>query len=164
MLYQLNNIRKEVSESYYYEQFYEMKHNISNISIIEFISSLFYSLRYFTIDAHLREEYQYLRKGLTASFSFLIWGYGERPGRILSFSFGILIIFSVIYYLSPLIKLNHDTINSFYLSIVTFTTLGFGDITPINNNYLKIIVGTEALIGAFCMGLLVAGYANKNKY
>jgi hypothetical protein len=49
---------------------------------------------------------------------------------------------------------------------VTFTTLGFGDISPLNcgGTLYKFLVAFEALMGAFCMGLIVAGFANKSRY
>lgn len=45
-------------------------------------------------------------------------------------------------------------VNSFYLSIVTITTLGFGDITP-STDIGKIIVSTQALLGILLFGLFL---------
>lgn len=42
-----------------------------------------------------------------------------------------------------------------YLSIVTLTTLGFGDITP-HSNLARALVTLEALVGQFYMAVLVA--------
>jgi len=46
-------------------------------------------------------------------------------------------------------------LNSCYFSIVTFTTLGYGDLTPTGG--LKVIAAFEALFVAITMGFLVAG-------
>lgn len=46
-----------------------------------------------------------------------------------------------------------DWLNSFYFSVVTWTTLGYGDYKPIED--LKIWVIIEALMGYIFMGLLV---------
>ena len=47
-----------------------------------------------------------------------------------------------------------------YFSMVTFTTLGYGDILP-KTTTLRMICGSEAFLGAFMMGLVVAGFANR---
>lgn len=44
-------------------------------------------------------------------------------------------------------------VDSFYFSIVSFTTLGYGDITPVNN-WLRVLAPVESLIG---FGFLTAG-------
>lgn len=50
----------------------------------------------------------------------------------------------------------------FYYSIVTFTTLGFGDITPkIDCWWLQIIVTLEVIMGYIMLGGLISIFANK---
>ncbi len=46
-----------------------------------------------------------------------------------------------------------------YYSIVTFTTLGYGDIHPLG--YSHLIASVEALTGAFSMALIVVVFARK---
>ncbi|MBU7025782.1 MAG: two pore domain potassium channel family protein [Theionarchaea archaeon] len=46
-----------------------------------------------------------------------------------------------------------------YYSIVTFTTLGYGDIHPLG--YSHIIASVEALTGAFFIALFVVVFARK---
>ena len=58
---------------------------------------------------------------------------------------------------------DNQLVSSFYFSIVTFTTLGYGDILPITDR-LKLICASEALFGAFLMGMVVAGFSNKSRY
>ncbi len=48
----------------------------------------------------------------------------------------------------------------FYNSVITFTTLGFGDITP-NNPLAAALVMMEVLIGYITLGMLIAILANK---
>ena len=48
----------------------------------------------------------------------------------------------------------------FYYSIVTFTTLGFGDITPIKW-YTEILVTIEVILGYIMLGGLISILANK---
>ena len=93
---------------------------------------------------------------------WLVWGYGERPLRIVASSAFIIVISSFLYVHSNNIDLSGNIINSMYYSIITFTTLGYGDITP-TSLFLKVISSLEALLGAFSMGLLIAGFVNKSK-
>ena len=53
--------------------------------------------------------------------------------------------------------------DSGYFSVVTFTTLGFGDIVP-KTALMKVLCGSEAMLGALTISLMVAGFANKSKY
>jgi len=46
-----------------------------------------------------------------------------------------------------------EKVDSYYFSIVTFTTLGYGDIAPINN--LRIWYALEALVGYMFFGVVV---------
>ena len=54
-------------------------------------------------------------------------------------------------------------VNAVYFSVITFTTVGFGDILPKTPD-LKLIYASEALFGCFTMGLVVAGFSNKSRY
>lgn len=164
MLFQSNGLRQEASTSYYKERLYEMKFNWGSLMLRKTISMIFKSNNKDYAFSSFKYNFKKLLKSISDFVSYLIWGFGEKPIRILCFSATILIGYTVIYYLSSITDLHHDWINSLYLSIVTFTTLGFGDITPMKHGLYKLVVGSEALFGAFCMGLLVAGYANKSKY
>lgn len=65
--------------------------------------------------------------------------------------------FAILYTLFPVIK--GETIScldALYFSMVTFTTLGYGDLTP--NDPFKIIAAGEAIFGYITLGLIV-GYA-----
>lgn len=163
ILYQANGLRREASEAYYKERLYEMRYNWGSLDLLESFSYLWKRNIDYGLSS-IKYNFQKLIKSISDSVSYLIWGFGERPLRIVSSSFLVLTTYALIYFFSNIDKLHHDIVNSYYLSIVTFTTLGFGDITPMSNNSYKLIVGSEALIGAFCMGLLVAGYANKSRY
>ncbi|WP_186059702.1 potassium channel family protein [Burkholderia gladioli] len=93
-----------------------------------------------------------------------MWGYGERPSRIFLFAFFMIGIYATIFHgadwgkNAPL-----KWIDSVYFSVVTFTTLGYGDILP-TTTALKLLCGSEAILGAFTMGLVVAGFAGRSKY
>ena len=99
--------------------------------------------------------------GLT--ISFIIWGYGERPSRTLLS--GILIIFlsAFLYLGGTLVKegviFKADFLEALYFSIITFTTVGYGDIAPLGA--LKIVAAVEAFCGIFIMPLFIIGLTRK---
>ena len=93
-----------------------------------------------------------------------MWGYGERPSRIFLFAFFMIGIYATIFDGADWGKNAPLTwIDSAYFSVVTFTTLGYGDILP-TTTALKLLCGSEAILGAFTMGLVVAGFAGRSKY
>lgn len=115
---------------------------------------------------HVRVWLKYKTKYVLSLIDELAWGYGEKPIRILLTSLLVLSIYTIAYYrlFSPQdTSQSYSLVDCLYFSIVTFTTLGYGDITP-KTDFQKIICGSEALIGAFLIGLIVAGFANKSKY
>jgi|GEM_PF-971054 len=104
---------------------------------------------------------------ITKSLSYYYWEYGRKPHRIIYLSLAIIFLFACIYWLdSDLISANtaNKSFNfgdSLYFSTITFTTLGYGDFSPIG--WLKIPSAIEAFFGVVNMGFLIAGYSN-NKY
>lgn len=109
---------------------------------------------------------QFKKVGATVSgyFSYIIWGYGERPSRTVLFSVAIILLYAAIYFFSDIDQVGGDWINSLYVSTIMFTTLGFGDFAPFQIGSYKLLLSTEAMFGAFTFGLFIAGYANKAKY
>ena len=94
-------------------------------------------------------------------------GYGEKPHRIIGFSVAYMILCAAIF---SLIGIHHASGHFFqfsldaptaenltalydalYFSVVTFTTLGYGDFTPVGIGKMVAIV--EAFSGAFCISL-----------
>jgi len=101
-------------------------------------------------------------------------GYGERPLRIILISAMIIVTFAFIFFFTGLSygdesvvfsthnSLNeniYDFLNSFYFSVVTFTTLGYGDVLPIGIS--KLFAGIEALLGGFILALFVVVFVKK---
>jgi voltage-gated potassium channel Kch len=50
-------------------------------------------------------------------------------------------------------------LNSIYFSVVTFTTLGYGDITPIG--FSRLIATFEAFTGSFSLALFVVVFVKR---
>ena len=97
------------------------------------------------------------------TFSFLLWGHGERPLR--TFFYGLTLIaicalaFSQTTLLSNGAPLRPNFFQALYLSVITFTTVGYGDITPLG--FAKAVAMFEALNGLFIIPILVTGLSRK---
>ncbi len=101
-------------------------------------------------------------------------GYGELPMRVVAFTWSVLISFTFLFFFSGLIyngeviaynaqasfSENVDQLLSCaYFSIVTFTTLGYGDITP--TGLSRVLAAIEALFGSFTLALFVVVFVKK---
>jgi len=101
-------------------------------------------------------------------------GYGEAPLRIISFSLVLIICCAFIYmftglnfegeiqYLEwhySLAKNSEIFFSSLYYSVVTFTTLGYGDFTPVGLS--RAVAAFEAFTGSFTIALFVVVFVKK---
>ncbi len=103
-------------------------------------------------------------------FGRLLFGYGERPIRVL-FASLIIILVCAVYYASPsaMIYSRLDSevrqlspMDGLYFSTITFTTLGFGDVHPAPVHLpTKCVTMIEALSGACLMALFVVGLSKR---
>ena len=95
-----------------------------------------------------------------------IWGYGVRIHRIALTALAILTGSSFLFWLlsiplrmaddKPEVEAIHrDLIDCIYVSVMAFTTVGFGDITP-SSILGKITTSALGIIGPICLGLFVA--------
>ncbi|MGY3869465.1 potassium channel family protein [Aeromonas crassostreae] len=94
--------------------------------------------------------------------SFITWGFGERPIRSLLMSMGVILLAALTYFLAPASVTHHELGRSLYFSIVTFVTLGYGDISQ-TASPLQLLSAIEAFCGMFLTGLFLAGFASKTK-
>ncbi|MGX4600784.1 ion channel [Faecalimicrobium sp. JNUCC 81] len=136
-----------------------------------------------------RGEYYYMSKcmekrslsgtnKIKSSIFWMLCGYGERPTYALITSLEIVLVFAIIYMITGISvggyiidyklaleyglampDLISDFMQSLYFSIVTFTTVGYGDITPIGSSIL--LSGIEMLLGVTMVGVWTATLARK---
>jgi uncharacterized protein YjbI with pentapeptide repeats len=89
---------------------------------------------------------------LGSTASLVLIGYGERPSRVVLCAAFAISAYAGIYAL-PCGPTQHQFAASLYFSIVTFTTLGYGDIVPLG--LFRLAAGTEALLGILLTGLFL---------
>jgi hypothetical protein len=101
----------------------------------------------------------------TKSLSFHYWGYGKRPQNVVYISLFTIIFCSAIFYIFPNnikpLEEKKTFLDALYFSVVTFTTLGHGDLSPIG--WIRIVSLLEAFFGVVNMGFLIAGFS-RSKY
>ena len=97
------------------------------------------------------------------SFSFLVWGYGEKPLRTFFSGLAVVTLSGFLYtgceLLSSGMVIKPTFFEAFYFSVITFTTVGFGDIIPVGVS--KLVVIFESLCGVFFIPLFVIGLSRK---
>lgn len=170
-LLKLNNKNK----SSYYNIFKTYK---SISSVFEKNRLFNYSGEYYYLSKCAERKYLKGLERLKSNVFYYTCGYGERPTFALISSLEIVLIFSIIYMFSGLCvneriihynlnilsylprKLMYmDLIDCFYFSLVTFTTVGYGDIFPIGYSVLFSCV--EMLLGVTMVGVWTATLARK---
>ena len=91
--------------------------------------------------------------------------YGEKPHYIVGWSGVMILLFGVLFGIGGGVKGVGDegfltaARNYVYFSIVTFTTLGYGDLQPLG--WWRLLAGLEAVFGAFAMAYFVVSWMRK---
>jgi tetratricopeptide (TPR) repeat protein len=100
---------------------------------------------------------------LILTASFIIWGHGERPSKAFSSAIFVILVSAFFYTFGNLLKNNvvfKPTIfESLYFSVVTFTTVGYGDIVP--QGAAKLLAVIESFSGVFIMPLFIIALSRK---
>jgi uncharacterized protein YjbI with pentapeptide repeats len=94
-------------------------------------------------------------------------GYGEKPVRLFGWALAFVMGFAVLYWgaFPNYVSSDGGALDSFwsalYFSVGTFATLGIGDYTPQGSNVVRLIVVSEAMLGALTVGLAMVTFARK---
>jgi hypothetical protein len=118
---------------------------------------------------------RYSSQRLKSKLVDLFCGYGEKPANVISFSMSLIFISALFFYAfgiegdNGIIQFNLNSsfqenvsalLSSIYFSVVTFTTLGYGDIHPIGIS--RVVATIEAFVGSFALALYVVVFVTKN--
>jgi len=111
---------------------------------------------------------------LTSKAADVICGYGEHTGKVIGFALMMIVACSVLFgftgiydngqfvtfdsQLSVWENIKHWG-NCLYFSVVTFTTLGYGDLVP--SHAARMIAAIEAFTGSFTMAVFVVVFVQK---
>lgn len=105
------------------------------------------------------------RDRVTAFFNFFfsalnraVWGYGERPFQTLGLAGGIIVASAFCYHFSGAVLAEGlvqkiGLLDSLYMSIITYTTVGYGDYLPLG--WVRGVAAFEALSGIFITPLFL---------
>ena len=137
--------------------------NDNKIFIASLLDLIIYHIKIWIIPKYFLKAIKYKIAYLFSLFQYIFWGYGEKPSRIILVILFIITTYTNIYYKFGPIDTKNNIINSIYFSVVTFTTLGYGDIKP-HTNFMKMVCSSEAILGAILLGLIIAGFSNKSRY
>ncbi|MGJ8680627.1 ion channel [Paraglaciecola sp.] len=117
---------------------------------------------------------KYSAKRISSKIVDLFCGYGEAPIRIVAISICMIILCAFLYTLTglsyageiqkfdPNASLSESLqlfLSCLYYSVVTFTTLGYGDFTPVGIS--RAIAALEAFTGSFTIALFVVVFVKK---
>ena len=90
-------------------------------------------------------------------------GYGIYTKRILATAVGVILAFAGLYHAvagpETIDHFDEGPFGSIYFSIITFTTLGYGDYQPLG--WLRYAAGLEALLGLTLVAVFTVSYARK---
>jgi hypothetical protein len=107
-----------------------------------------------TLEAHLRGT-----RGMALFRAWSVIDYGRSLLRVAILSFGLAGLYGAIYRIFPQILNYKDSAKTwftpYYFSIVTYTTLGFGDVTP-KTLIGELVVSSEVILGYTTLGLLLS--------
>lgn len=106
----------------------------------------------------LKERAESLFAWFMGKVSQFIWRYGEDPIRPVLVGILLILICGMIYKIAGPVKIdflerNISFSEAFYMSSVTFTTVGFGDYVPLG--WVRLVTILEAFSGIFLMPLFV---------
>ena len=101
-------------------------------------------------DHSFREKVESLYRLLLNIAGDMIWGYGEKPLRTFFAAAALVFTAAIVYEMSGLVAFGSTIkgINFFealYFSVVTFTTVGYGDYLP--TGWIRIVSSLESLSG-----------------
>jgi hypothetical protein len=99
-------------------------------------------------------------------FGRLLFGYGEKPLRVLAAIAIVILVCAIYYSQSGVLAYRYGNFEpsffrGLYFSTITFTALSFGEIYPASEGFGRVVVMAEAITGGFLMALFVVCMAKR---
>jgi len=158
----------------FYEQAEEVYRNLRKTSEHQGLFTL--SGPYLRKELTMRrfQEKRFSLNRISSKIVDLFCGYGEDPLRVILFSWGLIFFSAFFYYFlglnfdgnfhvfsldKTLLENTNFFFECLYYSVVTFTTLGYGDFIPIG--FSRVIAAIEAFTGSFTIALFVVVFVKK---
>jgi hypothetical protein len=166
-----SNLEKAID---YFEQAEEVYRDLRKHSEQEGIFTLSGDLIQKELTMRRMQMPKYSLKRITSKMVDLFCGYGEAPLRIVGISMLLILVCAILYTFTGLNyqgdflaysgrQSSSENFNFFlaslYYSVVTFTTLGYGDFTPVGIS--RAIAAFEAFTGSFTIALFVVVFVKK---
>jgi hypothetical protein len=158
----------------YYEQAEEICRHIRKVAenqgLFETAGTFFYKEMVMRRKQQPRLSFNRIMSKLVDVFC----GYGERPIRVISLSVLLILVCGFLFSLLGInyagnelrLSFSHSLLenisvlgSSLYFSVVTFTTLGYGDIVPLG--FSRLLAAAEAFTGSFTLALFVVVFVKK---
>ena len=97
---------------------------------------------------------------LWSKFISVIWGYGEKPERVVIWATTIIFGLAAAYFFWGTFN-SSSFLDSLYYSAASFTALGYGSWAPQPTGWAKAMGAVEAFIGVFSMALFLVTFTRK---
>lgn len=121
-----------------------------------------YDQAFRTPHKHLSEKFRYILEWFASILLNWLWGYGEKPARLLgAIVFNILLFGTIQYWLGAVPE--KTWWEHIYFSGITFLTVGYGDLSPVGM-LPRFIAVVEGAAGIGTTGLLIASATKKIMY
>lgn len=116
------------------------------------------------MSANWRERIAALGRWLMNQLNCFIWGYGERPFRTFAVGFLLVTCCALLYSISGQIQTAEGVrsisfLEGLYMSVITYTTVGFGDYLPLG--WIRVCAILEASLGIFLAPLFLIGLTRR---
>ena len=157
-----------------YQQAEEIYRNLRKVMKDQGLYDLAGAFLYRELVSRRRQMPRHSARRILSKIFDLLCGYGEKPLRVIAFALLVLFGSATAYYsvgieaTGEIIRFNTDVAISqnllnyskcLYFSVVTFTTLGYGDFIPTGMGRLVSVF--ESIIGSFSIALFVVLFVKK---
>ena len=158
----------------HYEQSEEIYRNLRKAAESDGLFTLAGHCAHRELTMRRKQFPKFSKQRIVSKFVDIFCGYGEKPVNVISFSIMLIMFCAVLFFLfgvqsgNGVLRLSFDLsfyenmsnfFSTVYFSVVTFTTLGYGDIQPIGLS--RLVATIEAFVGSFALALYVVVFVKK---